>query len=296
MRGTATRKTAKPGRLTGKTSAGDAFRRCLAASRQSLLRLEARSDALDTATVHHFRTTVRRMRSLLSAFKEVLPPGRRKAFCDRLKEVSQRYAALREWDVLIRALTEDAAAGDRGRLADVAAAAKQRRHAAAARHSALRDHIRAIERGIAAAPWLRGPMPGETELWNRPIEDFARDLLKRQRRKIREGARGLDLCDPESFHNFRIVAKKHRYTIEFLTPLYGKKATRRYLERLVAIQDVLGDLRDALGARELVAKLRLPPESRTPAAHWLGRRGIDRRAPVAHCLKAFAEEPAFWEK
>jgi CHAD domain-containing protein len=296
MRRSATKNPGVRQRLTGKTSAGEAFRRCIATSEAALRRLDPEGGARDVVTVHHLRTAIRRLRSLLAAFKDLLPPGERKALSERLKDISRRYAAVREWDVLIEALTKDADAGERRKLADVAAAARRWREAMTLRdHLAPRDDIRAVEHAIRSAPWLQAPSPGETEAWNRPVGDFAAALFDHQRRRMRKGSRRLDLANPASFHKFRIAAKKHRYAIEFLQPLYGKKSTKDYLASLVAIQDVLGDLRDALTARDLIAKLRLPPASRLLAAHWLERRAAGCRKRVPASEAAFRRETPFWE-
>jgi CHAD domain-containing protein len=295
MAGTATKKPGNPKRLTGKSSAGEALRRCIATSEAALKRLDPKEDGLDVETVHRFRTTIRRLRSLLSAFTELLPPKERKALAERLKVMAQRYAALRELDVLIRVLDEETSASERRKLADVSEAAKRRRQAAARRGASLVVDIRAVERAIATAKWLRAPSPGEIHAWNQSIGEYAADLLDSQRRKMRRGSRNLNLSDLRSLHKFRIATKKHRYTIEFLTPLYGKRKTRDYLARLVAVQDVLGDLRDASTAKDLVATLRLPPASRLIAARWLERRGAlcHKRFPACHA--AFRRETPFWE-
>ncbi|MGH7075016.1 MAG: CHAD domain-containing protein [Stellaceae bacterium] len=264
-------------------------------SEATFQRLDATADGLDTDAVHHFRTAIRRLRSLLSAFKPLLPPGKRKTLSRKLKRLSQHYAQLRDWDVLIAALTKGASASDRKKFADVAEMANECRATAAARHLVLAEDIRAVTEALAAADWLDAPSPGETESWNQPIGDFAADLFDRQRRKMRKGARDLDLDDPASFHQFRIAAKKHRYAIEFLTPLYGKKKSKDYLARVVAIQDVLGDMRDALTARSLVTKLRLPAASRSLGERWLERRGARCRKRFPVCDRAFRRKTPFWE-
>jgi CHAD domain-containing protein len=288
----------KPGdteRLSRKTGTGDAFRRCAKRYDRSLLRLAPRSGAMEVVTVHHFRTAIRRLRSLLASFKELLPAAERKVLSARLKNLSRRYAELRDWDVLVEAMTDNAGHSDRRKLAGVVEAAKLRRRAAAARHRALSEDIRAVDRAIRTTRWLHAPASGKARSWNRPIGEFAPELLDRQWRQMRKSSRKLDLSDATSLHKFRIATKKHRYTIECLLSLYDKKKAKAYLERLVAIQDVLGELRDALNARALIATLRLQPASRRVAEHWLERRGTQCAKRFPACDKAFRRETPFWE-
>jgi CHAD domain-containing protein len=282
--------------LKGKSSVGDAVRHGVAVSDATLARLIPDAAQKDAVTVHHFRTTLRRLRSLLSSFKEVAPPAERKALSGRLKGLSQRYAALREWDVLIQALDQDTDGADPNKIGAVAKAAKERRAAIARADGPLTRDIAATDHALAAAAWLRAPSDGETELWNERIDDYAPELLDRQWRKLRKRARNLDLSDAASFHKFRIAAKRHRYTIEFLASRYPKKQVKPYLKRVVAIQDVLGEMRDALVAKELIGQLGLPPALRATAKKWLARRADECRERFPAQGRAFRRETPFWEQ
>jgi CHAD domain-containing protein len=284
------------GRLNGKSSVGDAVRHGVAVSDATFTRLRPVAAEMDPATIHHFRTTIRRLRSLLSSFKETSPPAERRALSDRLKNLSQRYAAIREWDVLIQALGKDRDHADPRLSQKLAAAAKRRRYAVANGDHPLPEDLAAIDREIAAAAWLHAPSPGEAEIWSERIDDYAAGLLDRQRRKLRRKSRTVDLSDAAAFHKFRIAAKKHRYTIESLSSLYRKKDVKPYLERVVAIQDVLGEMRDAIVAEELIRQLGLTPPVLETAKTWLARRADEGRARFPACRAAFRRETPFWER
>jgi len=282
-------------RLTGKSQVGDVVRHGVAVSDASLARLRGGAATADADRVHHFRTTLRRLRSLLSSFKAVAPPAERTHLSDRLKELSQRYGKSRQWDVLIEALDKAFDGGaDRSRIAD--AAKRRRRSLTRGDGPRLNRDIASIDRAILAADWLHAPSPGEAELWNAALDDFVPDLLDRQRRRLRQRSRHVDLSDAAAFHEFRIAAKKHRYTIEFLASRYRKKAVKPYLRRLVAIQDVLGALRDAQAGAELLGELALTPAARAAAATWLERRAAECRARFPTESKAFRREKPFWEQ
>jgi len=287
---------AASGRLKGRSSVGEAFRRGVAMSEANLSRLNANGAAVDAKTVHHFRTTIRRLRSLLSSFKEVLPPAERKAFSHRLGDLAQRYAVLRQWDAFIESLSEGNVRGSSARTRQLLAeAAKKRRHAIGGAQPLAHD-IDATEHAIGAARWLHQPTGGNSDVWNERIDEYATELLDRQWRKLRKHSRSLDLADSPSFHKFRIAAKKHRYTIEILGSLYRKREVKPYLQRVVALQDVLGDVRDAMAAGELIGELDLPPAVRASARTWLERRAAECRKRFPTYSKAFRRETPFWER
>jgi CHAD domain-containing protein len=283
------------GRLKSKSSVGDALQRGIALSDATLARLDA-NGAADAETVHRFRTTIRRVRSLLSSFKEVSPPGERRVLNGRLKDLAQRHAEVRQWDAFIKTLGKaDSGTNARTRGLLVEAAAKRRRTSMAHSHPLAQD-VSAVDRALGEAEWLHEPSPGEVEPWNERIADYAADLLDKQWRKLRKDSRRLDLSDPPSLHKFRIAAKKHRYTIEFLSSLYGKKDVKPYLQRVVALQDVLGDLRDALAAKEMLGELDVTPAVRDHARKWLQRRAAECRKRFPDQGKAFRRETPFWDK
>jgi hypothetical protein len=58
--------------------------------------------------------------------------------------------------------------------------------------------------------------------------------------------------DPSTYHRLRIVAKRFRYALEFLSDVYPGE-TARLVRRTVALQDLLGDYQDANVA---IARLR----------------------------------------
>jgi CHAD domain-containing protein len=283
------------GRLKSKSSVGDALQRGIALSDAHLERLHA-NGGTDAETVHRFRTTIRRLRSLLSSFKEISPPGERKALNGRLKDLAQRHAEVRQWDAFIKTVDQaDGVTSAHARRSLAAAAEKRRRTLAMHSHKLAQD-VAAADQALGDAAWLHEPSPGEVEPWNERIADYAADLLDKQWRKLRKQSRRLDLSDPPSFHKFRIAAKKHRYTIEFLASLYGKKDVRPYLQRVVALQDVLGDLRDALAAKDMLGELDVTPAVRDDARRWLQRRAAECRQRFPDQSKAFRRQTPFWDK
>jgi CHAD domain-containing protein len=76
-------------------------------------------------------------------------------------------------------------------------------------------------------------------------------------------------ASPEELHQFRIAAKKFRYTLELFVPLYGPTLNRG-MERIKRVQTLLGDINDCATARELVSGDR--GDGRADA--WLEKREL----------------------
>ena len=197
---------------------------------RSLARLK--TDPGDPASVHHFRTTIRRLRSLLSSFKEVAPVAERKALNGRLRTLSQRYAALRQWDAFIETVAGDkAGAHARTRRLLAEAAKKRRRALVGGNQQPLARDVATVDREIDKTEWLHTPTAGDTEIWNERIEDYATELLDRQWRKLRRDSRKLDLSDslrlPQIPHRGEETSLHHR---DSRASLYRKKEVKPYLQ------------------------------------------------------------------
>ena len=286
----------EPVTLSRKVTVGAAFRQFIAASNDALLRLERDAPKADPDTVHHFRTAIRRLRSLLATFKPMLPPGPCKELTDRLKTLAQHYGPLRELDVFIDALKEPRRPDNprRAGFETLARAARLARREEQAKNGRLAQDIVTLDRALASADWLRAPMSDAADLWDERLSAFAPKLLDKQRKQMLKRAKKLDLSDPESFHKFRINTKKHRYLIEFIDFLYKHKKEKRYLDRLVAIQDILGELHDADTASNLLARLPVNDETRSLAMSWLAERMAESRLRFVPCAESFRDGKPFW--
>jgi triphosphatase len=90
-------------------------------------------------------------------------------------------------------------------------------------------------------------------------------MLRRRCRQLVKIGRGHEELEIEQLHRIRIAAKKLRYAAGFFRSLSSGKAARRYVARLVKLQDRLGALNDAVTGRRLLGEL-LPSIGLEPAA------------------------------
>lgn len=215
----------------------------------------------DPEYLHQMRVGLRRLRSALRAFRDLVPRKAAKPIAERLRGLMPPLGAARDWDVfcenLVRLGTQEperAAA-----LGPLLARARARR--ANARHHARRAAnspqfqaflLRSL-RWVHEAPWK-----GKAHKTEGSLVEFAAAALERLHLKAREEARKIDWSEPERRHRLRIRMKRLRYACDFFAASFAGAAAQPYIKRLEALQDILGDLNDIAVARALLAELDAP--------------------------------------
>lgn len=213
-----------------------------------------------TEAVHQMRVALRRLRSLLSLFKRALDPAATAELNTRLKELGRQLGAARDWDVflhgtaadLVRARPEDA------RLPPLLKAATRRRNAVyrELRQALAAPAFRSLElhllRFVLLRPWLSEQTAAQLAA---PLAAFAARTLSRKAKHVARQADDLLALDVEQRHHTRKMAKRLRYAAEFVAPLFAAKPARRYIRRVNALQDALGDMNDAHTLDDLLTQL-----------------------------------------
>lgn len=268
--------------VTARSSASEVVRERLRAQLRAMLDTESevRVDAADS--VHRMRVASRRIRSALRTFGPVVG-GDLDRLDGELRWLAAGLGAARDAEVLrerlldrvaelpadlvigpVRARIEDRLDGDtaraRRRLLDDLDGPRYR--------ALVADVLGLVEFGPTDATARRR--------WDRVLPHLVRGELRRMRRRVR-ATRGLPPGErrDEAFHRVRKTAKRVRYGAETLRPLAGGDAGR-FVRRLQAVQEVLGERQDAVVAAEL---LRDEGEAAGPAA---GENGFTFGILVAH--------------
>ncbi len=255
--------------------------------------------------VHQLRVALRRLRSALRNFRPAIRCAEVDGFDKELALLARRLGPARDWDVFLGGLGAAlvAAAGPDKRCAQLIKAAEARRDAA---YAALRQVLdgpgfrHLVLDGIALValrPWRQAESPAP--LLDEPVAEFGASLLDKRWHRLRTQGEAAETLDAEALHELRLGCKRLRYAAESLAPIWPGRAARRFLRRLSAAQEALGQANDLSVARALVAGL----ASGTPAAApWavglaegfaLGRAGGTR----AQALEAWAklrDAKAFW--
>jgi len=222
-------------------------------------------ESRDPEFLHQLRVGLRRLRSALRAWRDVLPAKAAKPLARSLRRFSPRLGAARDWDVLVARMEAGAAP------LELLAQARRRRagaRRAARRAVASKAFARAMSeaRAIAAA--------GEPE----SLREIGCSALARAHRKLFKQKR-IPWSDAAERHAMRVRVKRLRYSCEFFAPAFPARRSAAYLADLKELQEILGELNDIAVGRRLL--------------------GFDAdEAALLRKLRAawarFAKRPVFW--
>lgn len=240
----------------------------------------------DPEYIHQMRVATRRLRAALRLFAPLLPSGFAAPIVADLRELMAVLGQARDLDVLLAEIAEPVleALPDEPRLAALVGVITERHFE---RRRAAVDFLRSPRFGTltlelletlharttdvqtetgagpsqADVPPVGGGEPG-LRAWEGTkvgagetaptLAAFARDRLRRLRKKVRQLAAAARCDDPPSLHALRIGIKRLRYALEFFAPLAAPRATRSRLAQLTALQDTLGQINDLANAGELL--------------------------------------------
>jgi CHAD domain-containing protein len=208
----------------------------------------------DPEHLHDMRVATRRMRAALRVFANALPPDDARLLREELRATADALGTVRDLDVQIEQMETWAASlitVPREAAQPLVDALRRRRGVARER---LLEHldsrrfrllkallVRRLRGGPARQPDRGSPPSGASE----PIRAMAPRLIRRARRKVVRAAGKIETSSPPAaYHALRIRGKRFRYALEFLEPLHGTPS-RRLIEVLVQMQDVLGLHQDA---------------------------------------------------
>ncbi|MBP0594074.1 CYTH and CHAD domain-containing protein [Paraburkholderia sp. LEh10] len=215
----------------------------------------------DPSSVHQMRVGLRRLRSALDMFADVISAPAH--FDKDLRWIAGELGGARDWEVLAGPTLEQAFAsardGDDVRATREAAkgrATENRKTAAAAVDSVRYTRlVLQFTLWIESMGWRKGQTDKERARCQRSISEFANATLSRRHRKLLKRGRGLAELDDETRHRARIAAKKLRYATEFFASLFDKRDVKRYINALSKLQDDLGWRNDIVVADGLLRSL-----------------------------------------
>jgi inorganic triphosphatase YgiF len=209
---------------------------------------------------HQLRVGLRRLRSVLKAFRPLHDTALTRDLDRRACDVARAVGALRDADVLIEA-TYPAAAVTLARHPGV----EPLKSALLAHRRDQRHHARAILSNqhwsalqLYLALWPR--TIAENRALDEPLARFADRALSKAWKRATKKGRHLASLGGEERHELRKALKALRYTIEFFGTLYRSGQVEPLLKALKKLQDVFGYLNDVEAARRLesISEVRCP--------------------------------------
>jgi CHAD domain-containing protein len=242
----------------------------------------------DPEDLHQLRVATRRLRAFLRAARPLLVREWAEELRAELGWLGAALGPVRDLDVLLEHLREEAAGldeADRRALEGVFDQLEEGRNAARAELLAVLEsdrYLALLDRIEQAAELPRTVDERRTlpSLW------------RREWKRLQAAVAVLDAePEDEALHTTRIKAKRARYAAELAGPALGR-AGERFVVRAKRLQDTLGEHQDAVVAEERVRAL-LRGSRATGTAFAAGRLVERQRARRVAARAGFAEA---WER
>ena len=234
----------------------------------------------DAEDVHQLRVATRRLRAILRAVQPFVPPDWATLLRDELRWLGFLLGAVRDLDVLIEQLTEDAQILGRDEKHAFARLLSDLEEERAAARAALLDAL-ASDRYLALLDALEAPAPAMSDA---SLTEVAGDEFAKLTKAV--GRLSPDPSD-EELHAVRVKGKRARYAAELAEGVAGKAASR-FVAAAKGFQDVIGRHQDAVVATQRLRDLAGRGGVAAFAAGRLAERQEERRR------KARAALPKAW--
>jgi CHAD domain-containing protein len=298
-----------PAALTPEFDAKSAFR---VIARSCLRQLIANVPAVlagDAEGLHQARVALRRLRSAISLFSELLNDPQTKRVKRELKWLTSEFGPARELDVFLAKTVGPWVEHDpegplqqfNTDLERLRERGFERAHAAV-NTARFRNLLLDAAAWIEIGDWTRNERELLDTLRRRPISEAAYEQLDRRWKKILKRGKRIESLDPRRLHKLRITAKKLRYASEFFKDVFPGKGTTRRRKRFVGclkeLQDALGDLNDIRVNTGLMRDLVHRRSTVFTAGRVSGHEEARRAAAMQTAQAAFARyrhTESFWD-
>jgi triphosphatase len=271
-------------------------------ARNCILHLRANEASVRAAagadSIHQLRVAVRRLRSALVAFDDLMPADERQRVSKSVRWIAQQCGRARELDVfwtdVVHPLRERLP-GERA-VAQFARLIDRLRDEAYTAVSATLDDKQYTDTLLSLEAWIEGDRwkEGSGSGVDIPVRDFARAVLKRLHRKVVKDVKAIGRLNEPELHALRIRAKKLRYSAEFFRSLFRDKTAKAYVAALAEVQDRLGTLNDGAVARQIVASIEGAEDGIDPDLFARGS-GIILGWTACRTAADLEELPAAWQ-
>jgi CHAD domain-containing protein len=248
----------------------------------------------DPEGVHQARVATRRLRSDLRTFRSALAANWVAGLREELGWLGAELGQARDADVLLGRLTDRAAglpqasADGAKRVIDALATRRTEAHDGVMQALASDRYLDLLDRLIAAA---QAPALVEDQL-DRAAGKALPPIVRRAWRQLEKKVSSLGKQPAnEDLHMVRIFAKRCRYAAEACAPTLGKQ-THRLAEAAKNLQDVLGELKDAVVAERWLRDWAAHTRS-GPGAFAAGELAAMEREAAQ---QARAQWPAAWKQ
>ncbi|ARO87006.1 inorganic triphosphatase [Nitrosospira lacus] len=270
-------------------------------------------EGCDIEYLHQMRVALRRQRSALSIFSKVFSKAAFTQIAQELKWLTGQFGPARDWDVFVTetlAMVYPAFSAHQGMLALREKCEQMRRHHnKVARNAVESGHytelILNLGAWLYAEPWLAQPgLPVSDDLPGTgsdvTVKEFSGTLLAHRHRQLKRYGRKLGSLSAPELHALRIIAKKQRYAAEFFAGFYPHKETKRYIQSLSMLQDILGVMNDTAIAERLLSELPIAKDESDEheavgiIRGWGMNLALVKKLELNKAWKHFNRNDSFW--
>jgi triphosphatase len=276
-----------------------------AIARNTLVQIAANGVVLRQAdsveAVHQLRVAVRRLRSAISTFKDVVDDPQAEDIKRELKWLAGACDEARDFDVFAADIAKvDSPGLDLSTLLKAVDVARARGHAkacAAVASGRFRELVLETTAWVETGAWLTQGGKASAKRRDMPADRFAAKALDRRRKTLLKRGADLEGASDTDRHEARLAAKKLRYAAEAFAALFDAAAGKAFIKELKRLQDQLGALNDAVVAAGLVERLKLKGPALAAAHELLTLREAEKPKSAKLAVKAMqqaAAAPVFW--
>lgn len=198
--------------------------------------------------VHDLRVAIRRAEQGLVTFKHYLPRKVAKRIRKQLKTVLSSAGTLRDLDIAIEILAKNGQPD----AAELRRAIRVRRKSA---ERSLLTRLKRLSLRTRVSRWCEDlRLDTQPANFEADLCTLATGTLPRLAQRFFEAGDAASSQDSgDKLHEFRIRAKKFRYTLELFLPLYGPKA-EEWMREIKSVQTILGSMNDYRSVFTLAAE------------------------------------------
>ncbi|MSO53799.1 MAG: CYTH and CHAD domain-containing protein [Rhodospirillales bacterium] len=265
-------------------------------------------DGRNPEGVHQVRVALRRLRSALAVFADLLPEDQRAWLKTEAKWIVSALGPAREWDVLATQLLPTEADDDiaAGPLKALRAAVERQRHRAYERARRALGSARYTRLQLRLGMWIEGrgwraDDASANAGFDAPAVAFATSALTARHRKVVKLGDNFAELSAQDLHKVRLALKKLRYAAEFFRSLHRKREVASYLKRLTRLQDDLGRYNDVAVTETLLKPRRIGGrdgsdvvEAATAVIALHHRRLKDGEKALRRAWRNFVHAQPFW--
>lgn len=262
--------------------------------------------------IHQMRVALRRMRSILRLFRDLLPEKRYNDTVAELRWLANALGPARDWDVFSTEIVGPVLdhMPDHNALSTLKRRADSRRSRCRKTAQEAVASPRFTELALRLSAWIASPSwhpmasPEVSARLAEPATNFATQALRKRFKRVRKLASRIKQLSVEQRHELRIEVKKLRYTIAFFGRLFDRTVVKPFSKQLGSLQDDLGYLNDVAVAEALTAEITLSarPQERTLLqgasgllVGWHGHAVFAHEDDLVRDVEALLAAEPFWE-